>query len=216
MDRKLFFHLETRARPEAVALLPVPHAPTNYKDPEEIAAYIAEKRTAQIREAALDPDTGEIIALGLRLYPEASTVAVYTRSDCDEGALLKAFWDSAAEAEGWFVGYNLLAFDLPYLLRRSMALGVQPTLVPILRRDQLYPILDLYGLLFNWQPGKPLATVAKLYGLPNGCAVGEVEVSAMDDEILRTHLQHQVQLTVALYERMAGYYLPSLNDEFPF
>lgn len=75
MPPDCIFDLETRARPdaaEALAQAAQPErdamaAPSNWKDPVKIAAYIAEKRaaaTAKMRaDAALDPDTAELAAV---------------------------------------------------------------------------------------------------------------------------------------------------------
>ena len=41
----------------------VPSAPSNYKDEDKIAAYIAEKQAESLKTAALDPDYGKIIAI---------------------------------------------------------------------------------------------------------------------------------------------------------
>ena len=49
MNSVLFFDIETTANPDAIALLPEPSAPTNYKDAEKIA-------TAFLKERDLLPD----------------------------------------------------------------------------------------------------------------------------------------------------------------
>ncbi len=77
----LFFDIETKARPEAVALLPEPQAPANYKEPEKIAAYIADKRAEQLQSAALDPDTCEVVAISMRYYPEGETTVLMAGRD---------------------------------------------------------------------------------------------------------------------------------------
>jgi hypothetical protein len=220
----LFFDIETRARPDAVALLPAPQAPPNYKDPQKIADYIAEKRAAQLRDAALDPDTGEIIAIAVKFTGE-EPAAVFAQPEFSEKMILNSFWSCAAEVEGRLAGYNILGFDLPFILRRSMALNVPPSIPLRLNRYQTEPITDLYGLLYGWQPGKGLKTVARLYGL--GEPLGDLDggdVAAMDTATLAAYATRDVDLCVALYQRMAGVYFPDVrsldNDddspEFPF
>lgn len=215
--KRIFFDIETRARPEAVALLPEPQAPANYKDAEKIAAYVAEKRAAQLRDAALDPDTGEITAIAVKFTGE-EPASVFLRSQFDEMTILEGFWSCMAQVEGRMVGYNILGFDLPFLLRRSLALGVRPYLVPDLRRYQCYPVTDLYGIMYNWQPGKGLKTVAGLLGIPNPLAgLNGADVAGMDDATLREYVVNDVRLVVALYQRMCGVYLPPDDDDgFPF
>ena len=59
----LFFDIETEVNSDAVEFIQVPSAPSNYKDQEKIAAYIAEKQAEALKTAALDPDYGKIIAI---------------------------------------------------------------------------------------------------------------------------------------------------------
>lgn len=50
MKSILFFDIETTANPDAIALLPEPSAPANYKDQDKITQYIIEKKAEQIAE----------------------------------------------------------------------------------------------------------------------------------------------------------------------
>jgi hypothetical protein len=247
MNTRLFFDIETRADLAALAHLPEPEAPGNYKDPAKIAAYIAEKRAAQIAQAALDPDTGFVSSVAYRLgendqtrvhilVPESGDIdyaretedlachlGVYLHDDEQERAqleraLLESFWAAFAEADGDCCGYNILGFDLPFLLRRSMALKVKPPMVlPRMTKYQTDPVRDLYGLLYNWQPGKGLKAVAKLLRLPNALPdLDGGDVATMDWRMEAAYVANDVALVVALHQRMEGYYWPKPDDEFPF
>lgn len=228
MDQQiLFFDIETKARPEAVAHLPEPTAPANYKDAEKIAAYIAEKKADQLASAALDPDTGEIVAISMRRYAlraEEQTTVYLAGRDADERDLLRHFWDRFAAAGGYVCGYNIIAFDLPFIMRRSMAWGEKPPLIPRLAKYQAGPILDLYGILFNWASGKSLKTVARLYGLSNLLPdLDGGHVADMDSETLEQYAVNDVDMCVQLFELMAGIYFESPTslvataaDDFPF
>ena len=232
MDHQiLFFDIETRARPEAVAHLPAPTAPAHYKDVEKITAYIAEKRADQLASAALDPDTGEIVAISMRRYPADEQTQVYLAGrDGNECDLLRGFWDAFADIGGHACGYNIIAFDLPFILRRSLAWGVRPPLIPRLAKYQTGPITDLYGILFNWAPGKSLKTVARLYDLPNPLPdLDGSQVADMNAEALERYAANDVDLCVHLYKMMGGIYFESpkslvaissplgaATDDFPF
>ncbi len=220
----LFFDIETKARPEAVALLPEPQAPANYKEPEKIAAYIADKRAEQLQSAALDPDTCEVVAISMRYYPEGETTVLMAGRDGDEREQIHQFWVAVANVHGYLCGWNILHYDLPVIQRRSMALGEKPYLMPCARKHQSEPVTDLFGLLFNWEKGKSLKTVAKLYGLHNPLPdLKGSMVAEMDDATLEAYAKNDVDLCVQLYERMAGiYFHPAVPlaqlqpDEFPF
>ena len=57
----LFFDIETAVNPDALAFLPEPTAPANYKDAEKIALYVSEKKAEQVLQAPLDADLGIVI-----------------------------------------------------------------------------------------------------------------------------------------------------------
>ncbi len=207
----LILDIETAARPEALAYLPEPTAPANYKDEAKIAAYIDAKRAEQAAQAALDPDTGQITAVAFRLHPDGDPTQALLVGDehvPDERALLVAVWQEIDKTNGHIAGYNVMGFDLPFILRRSMALGVKPTPILTFSRYQTRPIRDLMAILYNWGNGaKGLKTVAKIYGIPNPLPdLNGSQVATMDRETLRRYVANDVDLTAALYDRMTGYY----------
>ena len=63
--RYIVLDLESHAIPDAATYLTEPvEAPSNYKDPEKIAAYIKDAKQAQLDKAALDIDLARIVCLG--------------------------------------------------------------------------------------------------------------------------------------------------------
>lgn len=217
MQKRLFFDIETIINPDAIDLMPEPAAPANLKDPEKIAAAIEEKRREMIEKAALDADFGRILSIGYStgdgdgihvmvnedVYPDTFP---YNRS---EEQMLKAFWDRFKECNGACVGYNILGFGLPYLMRRSMALGVKLPLVPMLAKFRTEPVTDLMAILYNWGGDryKPLKTVAMLYGLENGAeGIDGSQVAGLDAETLIQYQISDVRLVMQLYRRMNGVY----------
>jgi 3'-5' exonuclease len=104
-------------------------APSNWKDPEKIAKYKDEAEAAWREKLALSPLTGRVVALGLLDTEEpGGRVHVYGIGDGianTEETVLQMFW-------AWFrdrravpiVGFNIFGFDLPFLYRRSLLLGV--------------------------------------------------------------------------------------------
>lgn len=217
MQKRLFFDIETAINPDAIDLMPEPAAPANLKDPEKIAAAIEEKRREMIEKAALDADFGRILSIGYStgdgdgihvmvnedVYPDTFP---YNRS---EEQMLKAFWDRFKECNGACVGYNILGFDLPYLMRRSMALGIKLPFIPNLAKFRTEPITDLMMILYNWGSDKykSLKQVAKLYGIENGApGVDGSTVAKLDPDQLITYQISDVQMVMSLYEKMNGVY----------
>lgn len=204
---RMIFDIETVANPEMVALLPEPKAPATYKDPGKIASYIAEKRAQQLDDAALDPDTGRICAIGMLTNYETDPVAHMAEGDASERRLLLWAWNRFDLCDGNAVGYNILGFDIPFMLRRSMALGIIPPRIPVLSRYRIEPITDLYAILYNWQPGKGLKTVCKMYGIPNPLPdVNGSQVEHMGRDARRAYVCNDVAMTAKLFEKMNGIY----------
>ncbi|MDI6770124.1 MAG: hypothetical protein QMD04_10685 [Anaerolineales bacterium] len=226
-QKRLFFDLETTVNPENIVHMPEPEAPANLKDPEKIAAAIEAKRLEQIERAALDPDYGKILSLGFTcITGDAYAITVIVNRDvyfpnpdhqwlavpeyaATEGELLEIFWREFAACGGCCIGYNILGFDLPYILRRSFALGVKPPFVPNLAKFRTEPITDLMMILYNWGSDryKSLKLVARLYDLPVEAegVDGSMVASLSVDELIQ-YTTSDVNLVVALYERMNGIY----------
>lgn len=224
-QKRIFFDLETLANKEALSLMPEPKAPGNLKDPEKIRIAIEEKRAELIETAALDPDYGKILSIGFS-FGEGFPVFVRTAYDrvctdwdeegneiefrqVTEAEMITEFWQNFKDCQGNCVGYNVLGFDLPYLLRRSMALNVKVPLIPNMAKFRTEPVTDLVAILYNWggMTYKGLKQVAKIYGIPNDCeGVDGSKVATLTPDELRAYAVSDVKLTIALYNRMNGVY----------
>ncbi len=213
--KRLFFDIETTLNPGVIDLMPEPAAPANLKDPEKIAAAIEEKKREMIEKAALDADYGRILSIGYStgewvqvmlnddVYPDAVT------NTYSEKEMLETFWRLFKECGGACVGYNILGFDLPYLMRRSMALGVKLPFIPNLAKYRTEPITDLMMIIYNWGSDKykSLKQVAKLYGIENAAPdVDGSMVAGLDADQLIAYQISDVKMVMALYEKMNGVY----------
>jgi len=102
--------------------------PGRYRDPEKIAKWIEEAQEKQARFAALDMDLARVVAVcwttdGKRLRGGAAP-------DFEaEKVLIARFWSESTNLTK--IGFNILDFDLPLLVRRSQYLGID------------YPFLEL-------------------------------------------------------------------------
>ncbi len=126
------------------------------------------------------------------------------------------FWSSFAQLNGRACGYNILGFDLPYLLRRSFALNIEVPLMPRLAKYQTEPVVDLMGILYNWGNARGLKWVCKRYGIQNPLPdLDGSQVANMDRDTLRKYAGNDLALLIELYKRMCGVYLPALESYQP-
>lgn len=120
------FDIETGPLPEGeiAHLAPAFAAPGNYKDPEKIAANLAEQKAAWLARGALSPITGRVLAIGIKPAGEAPSFLEAPTAD-DEPALIAAFWHylehGTADHSDYvrLLGWNIEGFDLPFLVKRS-------------------------------------------------------------------------------------------------
>ena len=201
-DSILFFDIETEMNPEALEFIQEPKAPSNYKDPDKIKAFIEEKRAEIITKAALDEDYGRIIAIAYSLGD--NPIEVITGSESD---ILKKFWNLYKSANGISCGYNIIGFDLPYLMRRSFYFGIKIPIIPSLAKYRSHPTIDLMGILYNWGQDKGLKWVCKRYGIDNPLPdLDGSKVAEMDIDTLKEYAANDVRMTVELYNKMQGIY----------
>jgi hypothetical protein len=137
IDRSpVFFDIETGPDGQsASAQMPEFSAPSNWKDPEKIAARIAEQEETWWDKLALNPLTGEIVAFGFRYKGQSYSVS--PTATLKEGFKKEALVDleqvlligverliSKAGARSW-VGHNIYDFDLPFIVRRFWRYGMK-------------------------------------------------------------------------------------------
>lgn len=126
--KRVIFDIETGPLPDEQLdkLAPEFSAPANYKDPEKIAAHIAQQRAEWKKDAAMSALTGRVLAIGIQVItPQGPMdVEIIGGDACanPEAAVLSEFWRMWSRpdlaAADW-VGFNILGFDMPFLIRRS-------------------------------------------------------------------------------------------------
>ena len=130
----IIFDIETGPLPLAELVIP-PFDPSqvktgNTKNPDLIAEKIrnAEENHVSdyIKNAALDALSGQVLCIGYRIEHEQPAVLC---SDADgEAAMLRQFWRLIGDLERQpkLVGFNIKAFDLPFLYKRSWKHRIDP------------------------------------------------------------------------------------------
>ena len=168
------------------------------------------------RHMALRPEFGHVICIGMGHDDrgELETKALTARVVEDERRILEEFWGMVRSARDWrFVTYNGLAFDLPYLIRRSIYAGVPSTTGLPLRLYAPDRHFDVMRVLSNWERSDAvrLDVVAELLGLrkwPPGMEGSQVlglwRAGRVDD--IEAYCLGDVRLAYEIFLRVEPYF----------
>lgn len=206
---QIVFDIETGPLPasEIAAMLPefdpAEVKVGNLKDPEKIAAKIAEAKANHLADfserAALSAVTGRVLCIGWL----ADGLFSYFGND-DEAQLLRDFWPETKGAE--LIGFNIIPFDLPFLIRRSWKLGVP---VPANIRHGRFFADTITDLRAEWQLGNRefrggLDYVARFLalGAKNGSGKDFAAAWETDRKGALAYLENDCRLTAEIAERM--------------
>ena len=210
----IIFDIETGPLPEDQIDIPPFDASEvklgNLKDPAKIEAKVEAARVAHrqtiIDNAALDALTGRVLMVGYKVVGEPFCHA----AGYDEKAVIEQFWKAVTRYDRMpmVVGFNVKGFDLPFLFRRSWALGLQP---PGWLRHGRYWHDSVVDLREVWQLGDnrargSLDAVAKHLGLGGKTGDGArfSELFAEKPEEAIAYCRRDVELTEALYQKFFG------------
>jgi predicted PolB exonuclease-like 3'-5' exonuclease len=211
----LIVDLETAPIEDAATYVEAVSAPSNYKDPEKIAAYVAEKQCEQVGKCALDPDLCRIVAIGVAPSDCDFQPSVHIcQTESQEESALRWLWGQV-KSQTVLVGFNLLAFDIKILLRRSLYLHIK---APDIQVDRFkHPQIDdlMLRLAFN-DPKKAhsLSFYTQRFGLPavdddvTGADIGDL-VTAGDWDAVANHCKGDVLRTLHLAQRLQVVPIPT-------
>jgi len=171
----VIFDIETGPLPSHELVIP-PFDPKevklgNIKNPDLIAEKLQKAEETHvadyIRNAALDAISGQVLCIGYRIEHDQPAVLC---SDTDgEIAMLRQWWAALNDFERQpkLIGFNIKAFDLPFLIRRSWRHRLT---VPYWLRQGRYWNDLIVDLREVWQLGDSrahgsLATISRHLGL---------------------------------------------------
>jgi hypothetical protein len=201
----LFFDVESAPLPDAAEYIKPGKPPANYKSAEAIEKWEAEDRADKLAKAALNPDLCRVVAIGTQRdqgAPQASW-------GDNERLMLESFWRAAAEPTVMLVGFNVVGFDLPILVRRSQYLGV-PHVAPEMGKYRHPMVIDLMEILSfgRIEFMRSLGFYCKRFGITagaedthTGADIGAL-VAAGEWDAVADHVRADVAKTAALYYRV--------------
>lgn len=230
--------IDIETLPLAAALaLPYPEAdrqpPGNYKTEEAITKWRtndrAEWEAGRIKTYSLNPRFGRVAAVGfwtetwkfgqpevvdgVRFAVRRQAFSLTARTEAEEAELLCNVWAKIGTATT-LLTWNGLAFDLPFLVQRSILVGITPPrglrVADYLRRYSTTPHCDVKQVLLNWPSGHPkgegLGEWAEALGLGGKTAHGS-EVYAMAErgewDAISQYAADDARLTYQIAERVA-------------
>lgn len=188
-------------------------APSNYKDPDKIAAYVAEKGLEAWRKTSLDGTYGQLFCIGFAVDNEPATVVTIEEPTLGaEADLLRNFWDYAfrgripTKAPVW-IGHNV-SFDLSFLWKRHVVHQIQPpTRIPHGDAPWSNEINDTM-LMWTGQRTQfiTLDDLLSALGIPSGDPIEGSEVwdyvSSGDADVVIEHCHRNVEETREAWRRM--------------
>lgn len=210
----LFFDCETAPQSElwltVNGLIPEFEPPGNVKDPEKLKEREIAHRAKCVADAALSPVTGTVCAIAWQMGSvDASYEAILAKENVTEKVLLTEFWRivrNAVNNGSKVCGFNCKKFDLPFLIRRSWVLGVEPV---TLHDGKWWYDRSVVDLRDRWTFGDryevgSLGVLAKLFGIGEKTGDGAMFHKLMhsDEEKARAYLKNDVKLLPLLAERM--------------
>ena len=192
-------------------------APAQYKKPESIAEWLKENREAEGEAAWLktsfDGGLGHIVCIALavndsRPVSYAVSAEFYGKPD-DEKALLEAFFCHLVDVGRYqLVGHNIIGFDLPFLWKRAMVLGVKPpAFFPRNPKPWGEEVADTMLLWDSQQrAGGSMDRICRLMGIPgkgdmDGSKVWPAVLEGRMSEVAE-YCRQDVERTRAMHRRM--------------
>jgi len=210
--KAIIFDIETAPLPreQLEKIMPKFEAPSNYKDPQKIETAINEKMYEWIANAALSATTGSVCAIGMKIIDEGTTVKEILLGD--EVEILTKFWGLIAPKNViWakLIGFNSNSFDFPFLVRRSLKLGVAvpPTLLTR-ARGRIYLSEYCYDLMDYWACGTretiSLDNLSKFFGVgaKNGNGAFFHKLLEENPKLAKEYLSNDLDLTEACARKM--------------
>lgn len=122
------------------------------KKPESILQWLEENADTATDDAvaktSFDPAHGHICTIGYAIEDEPA-IALSAETVADEPIILRAFFDDLPKmGMACFIGHNVAAFDMRFILCRAIVLGIRiPTIIP---RDIKPWSQDIFDTMTAW------------------------------------------------------------------
>lgn len=219
-----YFDLETAALPLEILRPRMPEftAPSQWKDPVKIAQAIEEKQNKWLDECALSPLTGQILAaVWVDMEGKARVIDADSTS---EGAVIEFIFDrfrNAGQGAHYKVaGFNIAEFDIPWLIKRAWACGVEiPTGIFKLSRKWfdlppwMIDIRHLWGMGESYAKGD-LGRIAEFLGVGEKRGTGDNFAKLWRDPMMHAEALAYILNDGNLLPAILEYLLGLTDDQY--
>lgn len=201
-------------------------APGNYKDPVKIAEYINARRAeidAQAdetwRKTSLDGTRGRIVCISWAINDEPARSmwwnpfapaerCLLAGERFSEEEMLQAFFRELDGKTLFWIGHNIIGFDLRFIYQRAVILGVKPSIpIPHDTRGNCHVVYDTMIGWAGWGNRVKLDSLCKALGLggkTEGVDGSKVWPMVADGRIkdVAEYCENDVEITRQVYKRM--------------
>jgi 3'-5' exonuclease len=190
-------------------------APAQYKKPESIEAWLADNREAEAEAAWLktsfDGGVGHVVCIGFASGdgPVYSYDVARAGNADDERNTLEDFFSALCDAGCVkLVGHNIIGFDIPFLWKRAMLLGVKPPFNFPRNPKPWSELVDDTMLLWDstQRAGGSMDRICRLMGIPGKGDFGGEDVwpaiQAGEFNKVAEYCRGDVERTRAMHKRM--------------
>ena len=210
-DEYTVIDIETYPNEDMIDRLPEPKIDSRLKDPVKIEAAKIEAKDKQIQEMALSPLYGKIACVGYEKGKGNVDVAI----DEDETRIIKHFFEHiiplGQTGSPKIVTWNGMNFDVPFLYKRAMILGIKPTvnMSYFMKRYQVETHCDLMQVWCGWYGYEKLDNVSQAV---LGYGKVEFDVTTIKDlmktpegrEKISVYCKGDIKATSELFNLMAN------------
>lgn len=189
--------------------------PGNIKKPESIDLWMIENadKAAQemLAKTSFDGGAGHVCTIGWAIN-DGEVHVEHAETVGEERDILAAFFKAVPKYhDATLVGHNILGFDIPFLLKRAVILGVELPNDRVFPRDPKPWSKGVFDTMIAWGGTKEMISMNRLCGLLgivgktdfDGSMVAEAWANGQhltiaeycDDDVQRTRAIHQKFLT---------------------
>ena len=149
--------------------------PANYKKAESITAWIEENKDPAYRKTALNGGFGQIVCIGYAINDSDVKTIYFDNWAESEKEILETFFSDlkncytpSADIIPNFIGHNIENFDLRFIYKRAIVLGIKPpSFLPL--NSKSYNNKYIFDTMTEWEGKRgfvSLNEVCMSLGLP--------------------------------------------------